>query len=522
MNKHILYALCLTILAAGFSACKRVETKEVDNKETIVYKDGTKVVKTLQVVPGEPKPKKEEPKAPEVKEEKAKRLFEFQAKHLLRQQLQKADKERYVATVRLGYYECNDYAYRLMLLKLAANKLINLKVDEIKTANGPTYWVNASLTLRGWWLKEGPSKAQFPEDLITDEQARLALLPEVDQDEWGVPTTDAQVPQQIKDAMKAFYSSLQAGNSYDQSLLDAKMQCAISLLDTLASYGVNKLDKNPFTRDAALSEAMVENLTVLRMPRMQDAYLVTVGENSFLYVIEQSAEAVTILDIVYIAPNDLRSLDQTVCSLAGRLTKEEILRARAAKRQRDEYEARMREAMANAQQPEEVPAEPVEDFEMCATSGSLKMVEHTDPTLYELAKQKERYEDVRLLGGVMKIDYIDELKSEGNKKIANASAKVTYLLTRVNAVGRVCLGLTDGTKEVKDVDFHYTKADGWQVGKGQPIPQTAAKAQAAFSEQEQEQPAIPFSTEFDDEPSDEELSAIDWSSMLQAIEFEGE
>ena len=69
MNKHILYALCLTILAAGFSACKRVDTKEVDNKETIVYMDGTKVEKTLKVTPGEPKPKKEAPK----KEPKIKR-----------------------------------------------------------------------------------------------------------------------------------------------------------------------------------------------------------------------------------------------------------------------------------------------------------------------------------------------------------------------------------------------------------------------------------------------------------------
>lgn len=250
------------------------------------------------------------------------------------------------------------------------------------------------------------------------------------------------------------------------------MQCAISLLDTLASYGVNKLGKNPFTRDAELTEAMVENLSVLRMPRMENAYLVTVGENSFLYVIENSAEGVTIVDLAYIAPGELSNLNQTVCSLAGKLTKEEILRVRAAKRLRDEQEARMAEAMAaNMPQEQEEPAQPEEDFEMCATSGSLKMVEHEDPTLYELAKKAERYEDVRLLGGVMKIDYIDELKVVGNKKKANASAQVTYLMTKVNAVGRIFLHLTEGTKEVKNVQFHYTKADGWQVGKGQPVLQ---------------------------------------------------
>lgn len=512
MRKNIIYALCLAVLAAGFSACKKVESETINNSKTIVYKDGTVVEKNYKVTPGEPK--KEETK-PEVKEETPKRFFAFQAKRLLRKQLQKQNKERYVAVVRLGYYECNSYAERLQLLKLAANKLINLKVDEIMTANGPTYWVTASLTWRGWLLKEGPAKGLFPEDLITDEEAKAALLPSLDQDEWGVPTTDAIVPEPIKAAMKAFYGSLQAGNSYDKSLLDAKMQCAISLLDTLASYGVNKLGKNPFTRDAELTEAMVENLSVLRMPRMENAYLVTVGENSFLYVIENSAEGVTIVDLAYIAPGELSNLNQTVCSLAGKLTKEEILRARAAKRLRDEQEARMAEAMAASMpQEQEEPAQPEEDFEMCATSGSLKMVEHEDPTLYELAKKAERYEDVRLLGGVMKIDYIDELKVVGNKKKANASAQVTYLMTKVNAVGRIFLHLTEGTKEVKNVQFHYTKADGWQVGKGQPVLQPEEPAPCveapAFN-----QPA----EEVDDEPSEDELSAIDWSESLNALEM---
>lgn len=178
MRKNIIYALCLAVLAAGFSACKKVESETINNSKTIVYKDGTVVEKNYKVTPGEPK--KEETK-PEVKEETPKRFFAFQAKRLLRKQLQKQNKERYVAVVRLGYYECNSYAERLNLLKLAANKLINLKVDEIMTANGPTYWVTASLTWRGWLLKEGPAKGLFPEDLITDEEAKAALLPSLDQ-----------------------------------------------------------------------------------------------------------------------------------------------------------------------------------------------------------------------------------------------------------------------------------------------------------------------------------------------------
>lgn len=527
MRRNFIYVLCLAVVAVGFSACKKVESETINNSKTIVYKDGTVVEKNYRVIPGEPK-KKDDGK-PEVKEETPKRLFELQAKHLLRKQLQKENKERYVAVVRLGYYECNNYADRLRLLKLAANKLINLKVDEIMTANGPTYWVTASLTWRGWLLKEGPAKGLFPEDLITAEEAKAVLLPSLDQDEWGIPTTDELVPEPIKIAVKAFYSSLQAGNSYDKSLLDAKMQCAMTLLDSLASYGVDKLGKNPFTRDAALTEAMVENLTVLRMPRMENAYLVTIGENSFVYVIETSEEGVvTIVDLAYLAPDKMTSLNQTVCSMAGRLTKEEIVRARAAKRWRDEQEARSMAANRdNAPQAPEEPAKPEDDFEMCATSGGLKMVEHSDPTLYELAKNAERFEDVCLLGGVMKIDYIDELKVEGNKKIAEASAQVTYLLTKVNAVGRVFLNLTEGTKEVKNVEFHYTKADGWQVGKGKVVPQPAEPSYQPAPAYEQpasifNQPVSEEEVE-EEEPSDEEdLSSVDWTELLNALEMMAE
>ena len=466
MRRHIIYALCLVVLAGGFSACKKVVSKSVDNKKTIVYKDGTTVEKTYKVTPGEPKP--DQPKAPKpkkakkpmkIREQKPKLFCAFHAKQLLRDQLQKEQEERYTAPVRIGYYECNSYNERLNLYKLAANKIINLKCDEIVTPNGPTYWVTVDLTWRGWWLKESPDKKLFPEDRIDKEAAKAFLNPKWDQDQWGIPTTDTIVPAPIKEAVKTFYRGLQAGLSYNQSLVDAKMVCAMSLLNTLASYGVDKLGVNPFTRDVALTSEMVENLTVLRMPRMQDAYVVTIGENSYLYVIELN-ENPTIVDLAYIEPKELKSLNQTVCSLAGKLTKEDIIRAREEKRRRDEIEARMREAMARQEQQ----VKPEDDFEMCATSGSLRMVEHSDPTLYELAKKAEHFEDVQLLAAVMKVTNLDELKRFGNKKIAYATAKATYSYTRVTAVGRIYLGMKEGESGTEDVSFIYTKKDGWQIG----------------------------------------------------------
>ena len=116
---------------------------------------------------------------------------------------------------------------------------------------------------------------------------------------------------------------------------------------------------------------------------------------------------------------------------------------------------------------------------------------------------------------------------EGNKKIAEASAQVTYLLTKVNAVGRVFLNLTEGTKEVKNVEFHYTKADGWQVGKGKVVPQPAEPSYQPAPAYEQpasifNQPVSEDEVE-EEEPSDEEdLSSVDWTELLNALEMMAE
>ena len=368
MKRSFIYVLGLLLVAGGFSACKRVESVQREESKITVYKDGSIEQKYYKLVP----PDKDAEQAEEP--ENPKKLYKFIAKHLLRQQLKKADQLRLTAPIRIGYYECNSYAERLNLMKLAANNIIKLQCDEIVTEYGSTYWVTVDLTWKGWWLRESPKKPVFPEDRITEEEAKAFLIPSLDQDPWGIPTTDTLVPAPIKDALKTFYAGLQAGQSYNQSLMDAKMVCAMRLINTLASYGVDKLGSNPFTRDAELTPELVQNMSILRMPRMKNAYLVSIGENDFLYVMSEE-NPVVIEDLAYIAPDKLRSLKQTVCSLAGTLTKEEILAARAAKEQRDKIEAELRQAMARMQQYQAPEPEPEEDdFEMCETSGSLAYV----------------------------------------------------------------------------------------------------------------------------------------------------
>ena len=66
----------------------------------------------------------------------------------------------------------------------------------------------------------------------------------------------------------------------------------------------------------------------------------------------------------------------------------------------------------------------------------------------------------------------------------------------------IYLNLVDETKEVRDVQFHYTKADGWQVGAGQAMP----TMEAAEPQSNASMPA--FEEHFNDEPSEEQIQGL--------------
>ena len=116
MKRSIYLVLSLLVLAGGFSSCKRVESVKKQTTKTIVYKDGTVEEKSYTLTPPEKKKAQQPKKAEEAKPEKAKYLSGLKAKRLLNEQLKKAEEKRLVAPVRIGYYECNDYAERLNLI----------------------------------------------------------------------------------------------------------------------------------------------------------------------------------------------------------------------------------------------------------------------------------------------------------------------------------------------------------------------------------------------------------------------
>lgn len=453
MKKTVIYVLCVMLSAGMFSACKRVASE--NRSETIVYKDGSTVTKSYRSTP--PDGQVEQPK-----EEAPKKLFNFWAKRLLRKDLKKDNGNIIVTNLKVGYYECNSYQERLNLYKLVANNLITLKCDEIVTKHGSTYWVTVELTPQGQKLIVNQDvKKRYPEDLINEEEAKAFLVPALDQDMWGVPSVDSEVPQEIVSALKNFYAGLQAGRTPNQSLLDANMTCALSLLDSMAYYGASILDYNPFTRGMELTFEMVENLSVLRLPRMQDAYLVTIGENSFVYIIDHH-NGVYIDDVAYVKPSSTMNPNHTVCALASNITKWDLIRAREAKRERD---ARAKQYAALTQRQAAPAPAPVreEEDEICKAVGGLQLVEHDEPTLYEIAKQNEHFEEVVLLAAVIKITKIYDLEVTGNKKEAYAEGVAIQKLAKVTAVGRIYEGLEEGETHEGNVSFTYTRKDGWKV-----------------------------------------------------------
>ncbi len=522
MKRTSSFVFALLIIAATFSSCKRVESVRKEKSETIttIYKDGSKEVKSYTLTPpeGQPQP----PVVKDEKAEKPKRLTDFKARKLLREQLRKENRERLTASFRIGYFECNDYNERLNLLKLEANGIIKMHVDEIITPNGPTYWVTAKLTWKGKWLLEDPIQGEYPEDRISEAEAKQKLIPALDQDEWGIPSTDTLVPAPVKAAMKSFYAGMEAGQTYDKSLVNANMACAIHLLDSLKSYGVDMLGQNPFVRDVQLTPDVVADMTMHRMPRLLNAYVVTLDGRDFLYVLD-TLHQVMIEDIAYISPDELRNCNQTVCSLAGTLTQSQILSAREAKRQRDEWEARTRSN--NLIAPPAAPVPPKDEFEMCATDGALKPVVHTDPTLYEIARKAQRAQRVTLFAGVRRVHVYDKELS-GNKKEANATLTACYELRRVNAVGRIFLGIRNGEKKEQQVHFTYTRKDGWSLdGKGGQIPQDQFRpAQDQFREESfnpAAQPPMPFG-EGPELPSFDGLQGMNFQQELPEWESEDE
>ena len=291
-------------LGCLYSCKKNVVSEEHNETVTYTYKDGSTITKSYS---------KTAPKGDieNYKDEKVPKLSTFKAKRLLKKDLKKLNCQL-TAKVRVGYYECNNYQERLTLYKLAVNNIIDLKCDEIKTDKGSTYWVTAELTSLGKNLIVNPKKT-FPEDMIKDSEAKAFLTPKLDQDQWGVPYIDSNVNPSVVNAMKSFYSSLAEGKSARQSLKSANISCALELIDTLNYFGVKKLKVDPFTRDMQITQEMVDQMVIQRLPRLQNAYMVTIGDNDFLYLINDEKD-VNIEDVAYIIPSEKMAYDRTICS----------------------------------------------------------------------------------------------------------------------------------------------------------------------------------------------------------------
>lgn len=477
--KRITIFLILAVSLAGIlSSCQRKYVTE-EKTRTIHYKDGSTMTKSYsQTAPDLSQTDTKKAPKPKLKACKAKRL--------VKAQLKENDQIVLTEPIAIGYYECNCAKERSKLYMLAANNIIKFSCDEIMHNGVPSYWVNVELTWKGRLLRVDSDKKQYPEDKIDWMAVENVLTPHLDQDDWGVPTYDSHVDSVVVKGMHAFYEALAAGQSIENSLLSADMLCAVKLLNVLREYDVEKIVPNPFYRTLSLTREMVADMQIMRLPRLADGYMVSLGGEDFLYAMQVVDNKLEIMDVVCATPNADEVLDPTVCSIAGAITEQEILQARESKLKNDE----MREKMLQKQEEKKEQAinkeeEEQEHFEMCTIGNTgIARIEHSDPTMYELAKQVEHKQVVKLRTGKWRLKKVRDIKVEECGDTYKATCVLVKCMSRVSAVGRIYQNLEQGKIEKMSITFTYDEDEGWQLENicADDVPAQSSEASASCVE----------------------------------------
>lgn len=455
----LLIAFCMS----GLPSCKKVMYETCSQESTTYYKDGSSITKIVMKTAPEDIATTE--KCENEKEAKMPKLSKMMAKHLLTHQLKEMDGRILTQDIKLGYYECNDYQERLRLYKLQTNKLITMTCDEIVTPQGSTYWVNVELTFRGKMLVETPRKPKYPEDAIDMAAAQMFLNPTLDQDAWGVPTISYDVDSTIVSAMQSFYMGLLNGKTVSESMLSSNMRCALLLLDSLKSFDVDVLKgKCLFCDSASLTEEAVAALSIVRVPRLENAYLVNLGECTILYGITCDEEGVVIEDVLVAEPQLDKVINPTICSIMGKYTEQDMISIRARKREADRRAAQWAKAMQKSKSAAKKEKKNVEHFEMCSiVNPGFTRVEHTDSTLYALAKARENSDIVQLRAAKVVVTNIKNLKVSKDDDDIIATGEATLGLRRVSAVGRIYKDLYPDFTTKKEFEFVRNEEEAWEL-----------------------------------------------------------
>jgi len=399
-------------------------------------------------------------------QKKVSKIWHWKAARMAKDMLKEGNliNEPIVVPVEVGYYECNDLQERENLYKLQVNGLLNVTYSEIKNKyERPTYWVDVQLTGKGKSLIIKDKAPVFPEDTINPDYMKVLVNPETGLNQYGEYTFDPNVPEDIVALIKNFYGAYLndkkgAINQYGTpDLIKAEQR-----IDIANGLDIHRLSKDPFLRENQISQAAVDAMTITKWTPYVDLYIACINNMEYCIVVKENEGMKRIDDIALQNPLKMQVNKTVRCTAAG-ISAKELHRALLAQ------EAKARHAKPQAPAKNKKAAEPkVQEPEVLQfdeynpqRQPGIELVEHAEPTLYEIAKAAEHSETFNLLAGTYKYDKLGKLKLNKQAKQTEYRAPVYIKLAKVTALGRIFFNLHEGDTFDFEMIYKYDEDEGW-------------------------------------------------------------
>ena len=368
--------------------------------------------------------------------------------------------------VQIGYYECDNEISRQNLYKLQVNKLLNVTYSEIKNKfELPTYWVDVQLTGKGKSLIVKDDTPVFPEDTICPKHMKALINPESGLNQYGEFTMDPNVPEDVVSLIKNFYAAyIQDKPGAINQFGTPDLQKAEQRINIANDLNIRRLVVDPFVREGVPAAEALEGLTIHKWTSYVDLFIVRIQDAEYCIVVKEDNGQKKIDDIALNSPERL-GVKRTLRCTAADITAKELHKALKEK------EAKAKQAAAKNKKevaPKEVKQSEPEKLEFEEYNPQLapgiEIAEHAAPTLYEIAKAAEHVETVNLFAGVAKFKEMGKLKLVKDAQVPTYTAVVTIETVKVNALGRIFRGLTEGEQRKVVATFTYDKDEEvWNV-----------------------------------------------------------
>lgn len=383
--------------------------------------------------------------------------------------------EKQYESIAVGFYQCDSRAEREKLYKLSLNEIITFTCQEIKESDShSTYWVDVQLTDKGKKLVLKEDKKSFPEDNLDESVVDSLLSPVSLKNIYGELIYDENVDEAVKKVVADFYKACRddvsnAIESYGSSDLVA----ANNRIEEYKSYGVSVINSDPFKRNLEINDSLLQTSRLVRFNTYEDAYVYSIGEEDFLLVVKDADGVKVIDDVLLSNPTTNRiNPNNTLRCTANKITRNLMASAKAQKEYREKmasyYSQRQSQYTSSSYSNRSAVSQPVQTViaddvvdSFTPSSAGLQHTIHEGDTEYELAKQRETKEVVKLYAYKIKIENVDHISvNQGKDNHAVATCRVVFKVADVNAVGRILGEAKDDATEYKTLSLTYYE-DGW-------------------------------------------------------------